>query len=101
MSLFLAADACLSCHLLQSSKPPPSQASYAESQAFFKHSPHTNSKSPRMTSNLEKSDGLVHCSMKNAAVLWENQEEEEEEGRRRRRFWPSGDFLVRYFCDTF
>jgi len=34
------------CHILQSSKSPP-QASYAvlaeESQAFFKHSPHTNS----------------------------------------------------------
>ena len=61
----------------------PSQASYAalaeESEAFFKHSPHTNSKSPRVTSNLEKSDGLVHCSMKNAAVLCENPEEEEEE----------------------
>ena len=25
--------------------------------------------SPRVTSNLEKSDGLVHCSVKNAAVL--------------------------------
>jgi len=25
-----------------------------------------------MTSNLEKSDGLVHCSVKNAAVLCEN-----------------------------
>ena len=32
-----------------------------------------------MTSNLEESDGLVHCSVKNAAVLCENPEEEEEE----------------------
>jgi len=97
----------------------PSQACYAvlaeESQAFFKHSPHTNSisnsaflpnnyisllsnlcacvhvkkkwrrkgshsssvsgsKSPRVTSNLEKRDGLVHCSVKNA-VLCENHRE--------------------------
>jgi len=28
---------------------------------------------PRDTSNQEKSDGLVHCSVKNAAVLCENQ----------------------------
>ena len=93
----------------------PSQDSYAvlseESQASFKHSPHTNSisnsailhnnyislvgdlwacvymkkkgvvkeaivlqwavQSPRVTSNLEKSNGLVHCSVKNAAVLCE------------------------------
>ena len=28
-----------------------------------------------MTSNLEKSDGLVHCSVKNAAVLCENHRE--------------------------
>ena len=28
--------------------------------------------SPRVTSNLEESDGLVHCSVKNAAVLCEN-----------------------------
>ena len=27
---------------------------------------------PRVTSNLEKSDGLVHCSVKNAAVLCKN-----------------------------
>jgi len=31
--------------------------------------------SPRVTSNLEKSDGLVHCSVKNAAVLCENHRE--------------------------
>ena len=28
-----------------------------------------------MTSNLEKSDGLVHCSIQNAAVLCENHHE--------------------------
>ena len=28
--------------------------------------------SPCVTSKLEKSDGLVHCSVKNAAVLCEN-----------------------------
>ena len=28
-----------------------------------------------MTSNLEKSDGLVHCSVKNAAILCENHRE--------------------------
>ena len=70
--------------------------------------------SPRVTSNLEKSDGLVHCSVKNAAVLCENhrkrvtqiwtspsEEEEEEEEEERKTFWPSGDFLVRYFRDAF
>ena len=31
--------------------------------------------SPRVTLNLEKSDGLVHCSVKNAAVLCENHRE--------------------------
>ena len=30
---------------------------------------------PRVTSNLEKSDGLVHCSLGNAAVLCENHHE--------------------------
>jgi len=56
--------------------------------------------------------GLVHCSVKNAAVLCENHlervtqilnspsEVEEEEGERK-TFWPSGDFLVRYFRDAF
>ena len=64
---------------------------------------------PRVTSNLEKSDGLVHCSVKNAAVLCENHCErvtqigtspskEEEE---RKTFWQSGDFLVRYLRDAF
>ena len=60
-----------------------------------------------------KSNGLVHCSVKNAAVLCENHrerfthiwtspsEEEEEEEEERKTFWPSGDFLVRYFCDAF
>jgi len=51
----------------------PSQASYAvlakESLGDFK---------------LGKSDGLVHCSVKYAAVLW-----------------PSGNFLVRYFRNAF
>ena len=66
-----------------------------------------------MASNLEKGDGLVHCSVKNAAVLCENHrervtliltsqfEEEEEEEEERKTFWPPGDFLVRYFCDAF
>ena len=31
--------------------------------------------SPRLTSNLEKSDGLVHCSVENAAVLCKNHRE--------------------------
>ena len=31
--------------------------------------------SPRVTSILEKSDGLVHCSVKNAAVLCKNHRE--------------------------
>jgi len=31
--------------------------------------------SPRVTSNLERSDGLVHCSVKNAAVLCKNHRE--------------------------
>jgi len=35
----------------------------------------SGSKSPRVTSNLEKSDGLVHCSVKYAAVLCENHRE--------------------------
>jgi len=30
---------------------------------------------PRDTSNPEKSDELVHCSVKNAAVLCENQKD--------------------------
>jgi len=69
-----------------------------------------------VTSKLEKSDGLVHCSLKNAAVLCKNhrervmqictspseeEKEEEEEEEERKTFWPSGDFLVRYFCDPF
>ena len=51
----------------------------------------------------------------NAAVLCENhrervtqiwtnpseEEEEEEEEEERKTFWPSVDFLVRYFCDAF
>jgi len=59
----------------------------------------------------------VHCSVKNAAVLCENRRErvtqiwtspseeeeevEEEEEGERKTFWPSGDFLVRYFRDAF
>ena len=60
----------------------------------------------------KKSDGLVHCSVKNAAVLcenhrervtqiWTSPSEEEEEEEERNTFWPSGDFLVRYFRDAF
>ena len=58
-----------------------------------------------------ESDGLVHCSVKNAAVLCENHcgrvtqfwtsPSEEEEEERKRNIWPSGDFLVRYFRDAF
>ena len=58
---------------------------------------------------LGKKDGLVHCSMKNAAVLCENHRERvtqiwtspSEEEEERKIFWPSGDFLVWYFRDTF
>ena len=60
---------------------------------------------------LGKSDGLVHYSVKNAAVLCENHRErvtqiwtrpsEEEEKEERTTFWPSGDFLVRCFHDAF
>jgi len=72
---------------------------------------------PCVTSNLEKSDGLVHYSVKNAAVLCENHHErvtqirtslseeeegeEEEEKEERKTVWQSGDFLVRCFCDAF
>ena len=31
----------------------------------------------------------------------EEEEEEEEEDEEIKTFWPSGDFLVRYFCDAF
>ena len=63
-----------------------------------------------MTSNWEKSDGLVHYSVKNAAVLCENHHERvtqigtspsEEEEEERKTFWLSGDFLVQYFRDAF
>ena len=57
---------------------------------------------------VTKSNGLVHCSVNNAAVLCENYRErstqiwtspsEEEE---RKTFWPSGDFLAQYFRDAF
>ena len=65
---------------------------------------------PRVTSNLEKSNGLVHCSVKNAAVLCKNRRErvlqisrseEEEEVEERKTFWLSGDFLVGYFRNAF
>ena len=148
------------CHLLQSSKSPLT-GFYAvlaeEPQAFFKHSPHTNSISnsailrinyisllsdfvrmrtceekkwrrkgshsssvsgsewPRVTSNLEKKRWAGALLSENAAVLCENhrervtqiwtnpseEEEEEEEEEERKTFWPSVDFLVRYFCDAF
>ena len=141
-----------------------SLASYAvlaeESQAFFKHSLHTNSisNSAILRNNYisllgdlcacihvkkkwclkeaivlqwavriascdfkpGKSDGLVHCSVKNAAVLCENHHErvtqiwtslseggggggggEGEEEEERKTFWLSGDFLVRYFHNAF
>ena len=63
-----------------------------------------------MTSNLEKSNGLVHCSVKNAAVLCKNRRErvlqisrseEEEEVEERKTFWLSGDSLVGYFRNAF
>ena len=60
---------------------------------------------------LEKSDGLVLCSVNCAAVLCDNHRErvtqiwaspsEEEEEEERKTFWSSGDFLVRYFRDAF
>ena len=137
----------------------PSQASYAilaeESQAFFKHSPHTNSISNSaflhtnyisLLSDLcacvhakkkwrrkgshsssvsgsnrlvwlqtwKKTDGLVHCSVKNAAVLcenhrervaqiWTSPSEEEEEGEEERKknilavWWLSGSVFSRSF----
>ena len=56
-----------------------------------------------------KSDGVVHCSVKNAAVLCENHRERvtqiwtspSEEEEERKTFLPSGDFLVRCFRDAF
>ena len=60
-------------------------------------------KATHETTKLQNSDGLVHCSVKNAAVLCENHcerltqiwtspsEEEEDEGEERKTFWPSGD----------
>ena len=54
-----------------------------------------------------KSNELVHCSVKNAVLcenhcervtqIWTSPSEEEE----RKTFWPSGDFLVRYFRNDF
>ena len=35
----------------------------------------SGSNPPHVTSNLEKSERLVHCSVKNAAVLCENHRE--------------------------
>ena len=56
---------------------------------------------------MEKSDGLVHCLEENATVLCENHRErvtqilpspsDEEEKKKKKTFWPSDDFLVRYF----
>ena len=55
----------------------------------------------------KKSNGLVHCSVENAAVLYENHRERvmqtwttpsEEE---RKTFWLSGDLLVWYFRYAF
>ena len=58
-----------------------------------------------MTSNLEKRDGLVHCSVKNAAVCEKTIVKEshkfELEEEERKKIWPSGDFLVRYIRDAF
>ena len=56
-----------------------------------------------------KSNGLVHCSVENAAVLCENHHERvtqiwtspSEEEEERETIWPSGNFLVWYFCDAF
>jgi len=56
---------------------------------------------------LWKSDGVLHCSVQNAAVLCKSHSERvpqfltspsEEEKKRRKTFW---DFLVQYFRDTF
>jgi len=69
-----------------------------------------------VTSNLEKSDGLVHCSVKNAAFLCETivkesrkfelahlkkKKKKKKKKKERKTFWLSGDFLVQYLCDTF
>ena len=41
-----------------------------------------------------------HCER--VTQIWTSpSEEEEEEDGERKTFWPSGDFLVRYFCDAF
>jgi len=39
------------------------------------HSSSVSGSNRLVTSNLEKSDGLVHCPVKNAAVLCENHRE--------------------------
>ena len=71
---------------------------------------------PRVTSNLEKSDGLVHCSLGNAAVLCENHRERimqfelahlnkrkkmKKKKKKKKVIWPSGDFLVWHSHDAF
>jgi len=57
-----------------------------------------------VTSNLEKNYGLVHCSVKNAAVLCETNVKEsrkfelarlkKKKKKNKKNFWLSGDFLV-------
>ena len=63
---------------------------------------------PRETSKLSKSDGVVHCSVENAAVLCKHHSEGvselaclKEEEAAEDQVWQFGDFLVRYFRDCF
>ena len=157
MSLFLAADACLSWSLPSITEQQVSlhrlpMQYWLKNQAFFKHSPYTNSisnstilrnkysllkvqsskfkvicahgtreekwrhkgshSSSASGSNRlvwlqtwRKSDGPVHCSVKNAAVLCENYRERVAQIWRRRRrrrkknilavWWLSGSVLLR------
>ena len=60
----LLSDLCACIHLKKKLRRKGSHSSSVSS-----------SKSPHVTSNLEKSNGLVHYSVKNAAVLCENHRE--------------------------
>ena len=56
---------------------------------------------------LEKSNGLVHCSVENAVLCRNHCERVTQilttpsKEKEKRTFWPSGDFLVRYFRNAF
>ena len=157
MSLFIAADACLSwsLHPLQSSKSPLTGFLCSvgwKIQALFKHSTHTNciSSSAILRNNYisllsdlcacehvkkngavkeaivlqwmvrlascnfkpgKKGDGLVHCSVKNAAVLCENHRErvtriwtspsEEEKKKKKKKKEKHFGRLVTFWFGTF